>query len=121
MQRPGVRAERSPARFPPARAAATTVISTGWAVLDVVVGIVLVVTGVGAATRRRSSRVGALLAVTGLCWFVGSLISPLVLLHRGPLVHVHLTYPTGRPHRPRTRVVIAIAYAAARSEEHTSE
>ena len=36
-----------------------------------------------------------------------------MFLHRGPLVHLHVTYPTGRTHRPAFVTVVVLAYAAA--------
>lgn len=85
----------------------------GLVVADAVTGAVLVGSGALAWWRRRSSRVGALLVLGGLCWYAGSLLGVLVFLHRGPLVHLHVTYPTGRTHRPAFVAVVVLAYAAA--------
>jgi signal transduction histidine kinase len=65
-------------------------------IADFAAGCALVVCGGIAAARRRDSRVGALLSVSGFAWFVGNLATPLAYLSRGPLVHVLLAYPTGR-------------------------
>ncbi|MFF4353047.1 sensor histidine kinase [Streptomyces sp. NPDC001530] len=82
-------------------------------VADAAVGTVLLGSGAMAWTGRRRSRVGLLMAVAGACWFLGSAFPGLVFLHRGPLVHLHLSYPIGRLHRrPATAVVLA-AYVAA--------
>ncbi len=80
---------------------------------DAVTGGVLVGTGALAWWRRPGSRVGLLLVLGGLCWYAGSLLGVLVFLHRGPLVHLHVTYPTGRTHRPAFVAVVVLAYAAA--------
>ena len=41
------------------------------------------------------SRVGALMLLAG-GWLLGTLVPAALLVHRGPLVHLHLSYPTGR-------------------------
>ncbi|MGW7380516.1 sensor histidine kinase [Streptomyces sp. NPDC054794] len=64
-------------------------------------------------TGRHHSRVGLLMAMAGACWFLGSAFPGLVFLHRGPLVHLHLSYPVGRLHRRPAAVVVLAAYAAA--------
>jgi signal transduction histidine kinase len=80
------------------------------AVGDFVVGVVLVGCGVVAWDRRRGSWVGALLAATGFSWFLGTFAASgwpgfasfgalFVTLHRGPLAHTLLAYPTGRARR----------------------
>ncbi len=72
--------------------------------LDAATGVVLTATGVVAWRARPSSRVGALLVLTAACWFAGSLVGVLAFLHRGPLVQLHVSYPTGRvPAGPRVR------------------
>ncbi|WP_456826476.1 sensor histidine kinase [Cellulomonas sp. P5_E12] len=86
------------------------------AAADLAVGLVLV----GAATlvliRRPGHRVGLLLGLASATWFVGDASAYLVFLHRGPMVHLHLSYPTGRLHRWPTRLVIVGAYAWAVAE-----
>lgn len=78
---------------------------------DLAVGLAFTV---GAAlVLRRSSPVAALLAATGSTWFLGSLVGPLVFLHRGPLVHLLLSYPRGRLGSRFERAVVAAAYAVA--------
>jgi signal transduction histidine kinase len=81
------------------------------AVGDFVVGLVLVVGG--ALVLRRSAATGALLAATGFAWFLGGLVSWLVFLHRGPLVHLLLSFPRGRLESRFERAVVAGAYADA--------
>jgi signal transduction histidine kinase len=65
-------------------------------VADGVVGFVLLACGVAALDRHPRSRVGSLMCLAGVAWFAGNLWSGLLFLHRGPLVHLHLSYPSGR-------------------------
>ena len=82
-------------------------------VADGVVGLVILVSGVVAWERRRPSRVGPLMGVAGLAWFAGAFVPELRFLHRGPLVHLHLTYPTGRLNWWLVRVVVVVAYVVS--------
>jgi signal transduction histidine kinase len=66
------------------------------ALADLAVGCVLVVCGGAAWELRPASRVGALMSLSGLAWFLGTAFTPALYLHRGPLVHLVLSYPTGR-------------------------
>jgi signal transduction histidine kinase len=83
----------------------------GAAVGDFVVGFVFVVGG--ALVLRRSAATGALLAATGLAWFLGGFLGWLVFLHRGPLVHLLLSFPRGRLESRFERAVVAAAYVEA--------
>lgn len=80
-------------------------------VADDSVGVVLLCSGAAAWRRRPASRAGLLLVATGFCWFAGSLAGPAVLLHRGPLVHLQLAYPSGRLRRPLAIAVGLLGYA----------
>lgn len=60
----------------------------------------------------RERRLGLIVAVAGVSWFLGDLAPALVLLHRGPLVQLHISYPTGRVRRPLAVITIVAAYAA---------
>jgi len=82
-------------------------------VVDFLVGCLLVVGGTIAWDRRAGSRVGALMTLAGLTWFLGNLGGALVYLHRGPLVHLVLSYPSGRLRGWVSRVVVALAYLDA--------
>lgn len=82
-------------------------------VADGVVGLVLVTCGVIAWQRRGESRVGPLMILSGYTWFAGNLWSQLLYLHRGPLVHLHISYPTGRLRRRLAQVTVVTAYADA--------
>jgi signal transduction histidine kinase len=101
----------------------------GWAdprhwIPDLAVGWTLIGCGLVASTRRPESRIGPLLAATGFTWFVGNfaqvgvaavawLAAHLVYLHRGPLVQLVLTYPSGRPASRLVRGAVAAGYTAA--------
>src|SRR5512132_4263638 len=63
---------------------------------DFAVGCVLIVCGTIAWQRRPESRVGPAMGLAGTTWFLGNVAAPLLYLHRGPLVQLHLSYPTGR-------------------------
>ena len=80
---------------------------------DLVVGWTFLGCGLVAWSRRRESRTGLLLAATGFAWFAGSFAEPLVFLHRGPLVHCVLAYPSGRLRSRLSRAAVAAAYVAA--------
>jgi hypothetical protein len=83
----------------------------GQAAADFAVGLALVAGG--ALTLGRSRSTALLMAATGLAWFAGGLASGLVFLHRGPLVHLLLSYPRGRLESRFERAVVACAYVAA--------
>jgi hypothetical protein len=51
-----------------------------------------------------------LLAATGAAWLLGSAFAAFVFLHRGPLVHLLLTYPRARIVGRARRSVVAAAY-----------
>src|SRR4029450_10152559 len=64
------------------------------------------------------------MAPTGFTWFVGNfaqigvaavawVAAHLVYLHRGPLVQLVLTYPSGRTSSRTARAAVAVGYAAA--------
>jgi signal transduction histidine kinase len=55
------------------------------------------------------------MAAAGFAWFFGSMWSPAVFLHRGPLAQLLLSYPSGRlsSRLERTAVGAAYVYAAA--------
>jgi signal transduction histidine kinase len=82
-------------------------------VADGVVGLVLVTCGVVAWQRRGESRVGPLMVLSGYTWFAGNLWPQLLYIHRGPLVHLHISYPTGRLRRRLAQVTVAAAYVDA--------
>ena len=64
------------------------------------------------------------MAATGFTWFLGNFaqvdVAPVawvaihtLYLHRGPLVHLVLTYPSGRPESPLVRGAVVVGYAVA--------
>jgi hypothetical protein len=101
----------------------------GWSdprrwVPDLAVGWTLIGCGLVAWKRRPESRTGPLMAATGFTWFVWNFsdvgmaavawaAAHLVYLHRGPLVQLVLTYPSGRPSSRLAKAAAAIGYAAA--------
>ena len=56
------------------------------------------------------------MAIAGFASFAGNFISGALYLHRGPLVHLHISYPTGRLTRRLAQVTVAAAYVAAAVE-----
>ena len=94
------------------------------AAADLVVGAVLIVCGWVCWSRRPESRVGPLIAASGFAWFLGTFATStlasaadfgalFVTLHRGPLMHALIAYPTGRCSDRLERLVVAAAYASA--------
>jgi signal transduction histidine kinase len=94
------------------------------AVADFVVGLVLLGCGLVAWMRRRESGTGPLLAIAGIAWFLGTFAASgrsgyaefgalFLTLHRGPLVHALLSYPTGRLERWAERAAVVFAYAVS--------
>ncbi len=80
---------------------------------DPLVGVTLLACGAVAWSRRPRSWVGLLMVAAAVCWFLGSLLAVAVFLHRGPMVHLHISYPTGRVRRPVAIATVIIAYVAA--------
>ena len=85
-------------------------------IADGVVGFVLLGSAVVAWKRHPESRVGPLMGLTGLTWFAGNFWPFLVFLHRGPLVHLHLSYPTGRLRWRLAVATVAASYVIATIE-----
>ena len=81
--------------------------------LDAVAGFAFLGFGLLVWDRRPESWAGAITASTGLAWFVGAFGGWGLYLHRGPLAHLLLTYPTGRPSTRLDRVGVGMAYAYA--------
>jgi signal transduction histidine kinase len=80
------------------------------AAADLAAGLALLAAGVAAWVRVPRSHTGRLLTLAGAAWLAGDAWSTLVYAHRGPLVHVLLTYPSGRTRSPVIAAVIAVAY-----------
>jgi len=81
------------------------------AAADLAAGLALLTGGAAAWARRPRTRSGPVLMLAGATWFAGDLSGALVYAHRGPLVHVLLSYPGGRVRSRGVVVVIAAAYA----------
>jgi signal transduction histidine kinase len=93
-------------------------VSFGWDeprywIPDLVTGWTLIACGLVAWSRRGDSLSGPLLAATGFCWFLGNFAAGALYLYRGPLVHLLVTYPSGRPSSRRELATVAVGYAAA--------
>ena len=93
-------------------------VAFGWSdardwIPDLAVGWSFLACGLIAWSRRPESRTGAWLVLTGFAWFAGNFAPALIYLHRGPLIHCVLAYPSGRLRSRVDRVAVAIAYAAA--------
>lgn len=82
-------------------------------IADGVVGFVLLACGVIGWDRHPRSRVPLLMCFTGMAWFGGDVWSGLLFFHRGPLVHLHLSYPSGRLRWGPAVLTVAAAYIAS--------
>ena len=60
----------------------------------------------GPSTRRNA----LLSAAVSASWLLGSIDPAFVFLHRGPMAHLLLAYPTGRLDSRPARVAVAVAY-----------
>jgi signal transduction histidine kinase len=80
---------------------------------DLITGWALIACGLAGWSARPGSRSGLLIAATGFAWFVGSLSASAVDLHRGPLVHLVLSYPSGTLSRRGVRLAVVAGYVAA--------
>jgi PAS domain S-box-containing protein len=91
------------------------------AVLIVGLGLLFVASGLFTIVRRPESRIGVLMAVVGLYWFLSSLAEAnrswiytiglaVSLLIYGGFAHVVLAFPTGRLESSRARAIVVLAY-----------
>ena len=88
----------------------TDSLGPGLAVADASVGLALVACGVVASEQRAQSRTGSLMTLAGFAWLTGSLLPVAIFWHRGPLVHLCVTYPTGRLRRRLAVMAVGVAY-----------
>lgn len=79
-------------------------------VLEVLVGVGYLL---AALSLRRSPRLALLAAVTGLLWFAGDLVEPLLFAHRAPITHLLLLYPMANLRSRLRSCTVCAAYAAA--------
>jgi len=109
--------------------AAAEWVGVGWSepilwIPDLAVGWTFIDCGLIDAWKRPESRIGWLMVATGFTWFLGNfaevdvpaiawIAAHAVYLHRGPLVHLLLGYPSGRTRSRMTRGAIAVGYAVA--------
>jgi signal transduction histidine kinase len=77
---------------------------------DLATGLALLGGGGVAWARRPRTSAGPLMLAAGATWFAGDVWSVLLFAHRGPLVQLVLTYPSGRASSRVTLLVIAAAY-----------
>jgi signal transduction histidine kinase len=77
---------------------------------DLAAGLALLGGAAMAWMRYPRAGAGPLMLASAVTWFAGDLWSALLFAHRGPLVHLLLTYPSGRTSSRLTAVVIAAAY-----------
>jgi hypothetical protein len=82
-------------------------------ILDATAGFALVFLGLAAWSRRPGSGVGPIMAAAGFAWFLGTIWNPAVFLHRGPLAHLLLSYPSGKLSGRFDRAAVATAYLYA--------
>ena len=91
---------------------------------DLAVGWTLIACGLVAWSRRPTSRSGALMVATGFAWFAANFTTTALAavdwvseqalyLHRGPLIHLVLSYPRGRLAGRVDRAAVGLAYVAA--------
>ena len=91
---------------------------------DLAVGWTFIACGLMAMRRRPESGSGVLLAATGFTWFLGNfagvgvavlawVCAHALFLYRGPLIHLVLSYPSGRTRSVVTRSAIAVGYGVS--------
>ena len=124
-------------RLPPAVLASAALVVVGvaseWSRLplgpnvwlpDLAVGVCLAVTGAVISAVEPRSRLGLLLWIAALAWFLpnfrgsafallAQLASVTILLHRAVLFHAIVSFPDGRVPRVGERIVVGLAYATA--------
>src|SRR6266511_1760887 len=91
---------------------------------DLIVGWTFIGCGLVASARRPGNPSGLIMTAMGFTWFFGnfsqvgvamvsSAAATSLYLHRGPLVHLVLTYPSGRTRSWLVRSAIAVGYVAS--------
>jgi signal transduction histidine kinase len=82
-------------------------------VADLIDGLTLVTLGLLAWERQQQALMGVLLASSGVAWFLANTVDWATYLHRGPLIHLVLAYPSGRLRTRLERGVVLTGYAYA--------
>jgi signal transduction histidine kinase len=77
---------------------------------DLLVGITWMAVALVLWSRRAARRNAVLSAAFSASWLLGSIDPAFVFLHRGPLAHLLLAYPTGRLDSGLARAAVAAAY-----------
>jgi signal transduction histidine kinase len=95
---------------------AAITVGRGWSAAavwlpDLLVGFTFAAAGLVAWPRSRAT--GVLLAVVGLSWFAGHLDVAATFWHRGPLIHLLVTYPGWRPRSRPEGLAVLVGYVAA--------
>ena len=91
---------------------------------DLAVGWTFIGFGLVAAARWPDNASGRLMVAAGFTWFIGNfaavdnevaawVAASATFVHRGPLVHLLLAYPTGRLRGRVERVAVGVGYVAA--------
>lgn len=80
---------------------------------DLLAGWALVGSGVAAWRARRAPAVGWLLIAAGFTWFLGGIWPAAIFWHRGPLMHLLVTYPGWRPRSRLDAAALAVGYVMA--------
>ena len=83
------------------------------AAFDALAGAALLIVGAVAWQRRRTKRAAGLLILAGASWYAGALLPALVVLHRGPLVHLLATHPRGNLRHPVTLAAVLLGWMLA--------
>jgi signal transduction histidine kinase len=78
---------------------------------DLAVGLTLSLVGYLIWERLPRSRVGSLIAATGLLWLLGSVLPATVYLHRVALTALLLSYPSGKLTRRSDQVIVMASLA----------
>ena len=94
----------------------TEIVAGAWGsplgTVDLAVGLAYVWLGL-LMGEPRGRRTGLLMTATGFAWLTGNIATPLLLLHRGPLVHLLVGHPRGRLRDVPARIVVGAAYLTA--------
>lgn len=80
--------------------------------LDPLVGITFCAVGLG-TWRRVRPELGVLIIATGTLWLIGGPVDAAVFAHRGPLIHLLVGYPRGRPRDRIERAAVTVGYVDA--------